>query len=419
MHTLSRRLQLVLTLMAALFAQQARAEDTRPPVISEVNASKKGSQITVTAKITDETGVLQAEVHYRPQGGGSEDKAPLTSKGDDKFTATFTPSGAIEYQVWAVDELGNGPAKYPSASSWEAVGKKSDGAVASNKAPRRHRGKHRKAEAAAETPADSGAAAKTDEAKPAEETAAAEEKKGPPTVEHEKPTDAKEGEALALKVKITGNTITQAVTWFRKQGQAKFTTKIPLEKKDGDDYEGTIPAGVAKGTIEYVFIVADDKGQKTTQGDGGPGKAFQVTFGKASAAVAGGASGGPFTFAHKAAVRASPGINMNIRVQATPEAEDGAPDKAMLLYRGKDGGDQVVDLAADESGGIGGFSGQIPAPADGALYYQIVACKGDKCGVDTGSKKSWHAVAVSNDGDAKAPDAIDAVSSKAPASLPE
>ena len=49
----------------------------------------------------------------------------------------------------------------------------------------------------------------------------------------------------------------------------------------------------------------------------------------------------------------------------------------------------------------------------------MVACNKDKCAVDTGSKKAWHGVAVSNDGDAKPPEPIDAVSSKAPANLPE
>jgi hypothetical protein len=373
---------------------------------------------------------------WKQQGaGGSYESVPLTSKGNDIYTGSFAASGTIEYFVQAVDELGNGPSK-SQVSTLHVSGKAGGEAVASNE-PKKRRGRGKRKKAATEetaapaesAPADSGGGeakaeepAKT-EAAPAEEAKA--EDKGPPVVEHEKPTDAKEGEALTLKVKVTGNTITQSLAWFRKAGEGKFSTKIPLEHKDGDDYEATIPAEVAKGTIEYVFIVADAKGQKTTQGDGGPGKAFQVSFGKGGEASAkaetGGekASGGAFVFAHKAWVHGSPGVGLSLRVQATPDSEDNAPDKAMVIYRGKDGGDAVADLAADESGGIGGFAGTIPAPAEGALYYQIVACKGTKCGVDTGSKKAWHGVAVSNDADAKAPEALDAASDKAPAGLPE
>ena len=119
-------------------------------------------------------------------------------------------------------------------------------------------------------------------------------------------------------------------------------------------------------------------------------------------------------------MRTSPGVNITIRAQVTPDKEENAPSKMVVLLRDAAGTDKAIDLQPDDSGGIGGFQGQIPAQGEGALYYQVVACnKANKCGVDTGSKKSWHPVAVSNDAEAKLPDSIDAVSSKAPAGLPE
>ena len=43
-----------------LHAVAARADDTRPPVISEVKTTQRGGQVVIEARITDETGVLSA-----------------------------------------------------------------------------------------------------------------------------------------------------------------------------------------------------------------------------------------------------------------------------------------------------------------------------------------------------------------------
>src|SRR5205085_6183530 len=108
--------RLIVAALLAFAATAARAEDTRPPAISDVSAAHKGGKVTVSAKITDETGVLQAQCHYRDQTrGGSYELAPLNSKGDDQWQCEFPVSGGtIEYYLTAIDELGNGPSKSES-----------------------------------------------------------------------------------------------------------------------------------------------------------------------------------------------------------------------------------------------------------------------------------------------------------------
>ena len=421
MTTLLRRALPALGLIATLLSAPARAEDTKPPQFGNVSASAKGGKVNITAKISDETGVLEAKVYYRKPGDSKYDEAKLVNRGGDDFAASFDfASSNVEYYLTAVDELGNGPSKYGEPNNPKTIGK-GDRALASNDEPkkRKGRGRRKKTEVAeAEKPAEPAAEEKP--AEPAAEEKPAEESKGPPAIEHEKPADAKEGAENTLAVKITGNKIVTAFGYFRAKGQAKFAVTIPLTNKEGDQWEAVVPANFAKGTIEYLFSATDEKKRRTTQGDGAPNKPFSLEFKKGGAGEATASAGGDgYLFAHKPVVRASPGVNINIRAQATPDKEADAPTKMMLLVRDGAGVDKQIDLAADESGGIGGFSGQIPAQGEGALYYQIVACKEAKCGIDTGTKKNWHAVAVSNDAEAKLPEAIDAVSSKAPAGLPE
>ena len=412
MTTLPRRVLTTLGLLA-LLSTAARAEDTKPPVISNVNASAKGGKVNVTAKISDETGVLEAKVFYRKPGDSKYEETRLIAKGGDDFAASFSFGANVEYYLTAIDELGNGPAKYGDANSPKTIGKGGGQMVASDDTPKKQRrGRRGKKKEPESQPAQA-----PPEEKPAETAAAepaAEGDKPAPVIEHEKPVDPKEGEPVKLTVKVTGNKIAdgKGVAYVRNKGDAKWKATVKLANTEGDTWQVEVPAALAKGTLEYIFSFTDEKKQRTVQGDGAPDKPYSVEFK--------GAKGDElYLFAHKPVVRISPGANLNIRAQATPGKEEDAPSKMMVLLRDAAGADKAIDLAADESGGIGGFAGAIPAPSEGALYYQVVACKADKCGVDTGSKKAWHAVLVSNDGDAKLPEPIDAVSSKAPAGLPE
>ena len=70
---------------ALCLALSVRADDTKPPQISEVRAGAKGGQVQVEARITDETGVLSAVCHHRAPGGRVEDSPMVRNDFDDVF----------------------------------------------------------------------------------------------------------------------------------------------------------------------------------------------------------------------------------------------------------------------------------------------------------------------------------------------
>src|SRR5712692_10124656 len=112
----------------ALLASTARAEDTKPPAISDVKASASRGKVTVEARITDETGVLSAIVHHRGAGGKIDDTTMQKNEYDDIFKATFPGSSETEYWIESSDLLGNGPSNYGTASKpYTASGKPGKG----------------------------------------------------------------------------------------------------------------------------------------------------------------------------------------------------------------------------------------------------------------------------------------------------
>jgi hypothetical protein len=131
-----------------------------------------------------------------------------------------------------------------------------------------------------------------------------------------------------------------------------------------------------------------------------------------------------YAFAVNPPARIAPGQPVTLRTQVTarPGADDSGevPARVQVLWRGPDGQERLLDMQEDPSGGLGGFKAVLPAQADGALYFQIVACdaSGAKCAVDTGGRRRWHGVAVTSDPAKARPAPLDAVS-KAPPSLPE
>src|ERR1700674_300889 len=91
---------------AFLLASAARADDTKPPAISDVTASARGGQVHVEARITDETGVLSAICHHRGTGGKIEDSPMTKNEYDDTFKVTFPGGGDSEYWIEASDLRG-------------------------------------------------------------------------------------------------------------------------------------------------------------------------------------------------------------------------------------------------------------------------------------------------------------------------
>src|SRR2546429_6566730 len=87
----------------------ARAEDTRPPVISEVKAVQRGGQVIVEARITDETGVLMATCHHRSAGGRWVATPMTKDQYDDVFKDSFSAGRPVEYWTDSSAPLRNGP----------------------------------------------------------------------------------------------------------------------------------------------------------------------------------------------------------------------------------------------------------------------------------------------------------------------
>jgi hypothetical protein len=204
-----------------------------------------------------------------------------------------------------------------------------------------------------------------------------------------------------------------------------------ITRTDGDSYEAKIPAEFAKGTVEYFIAAKNQAGMMTQKGDSEDNKApYVVTFkssASSSAAVQASAApppapAGPFGFTHYRLYRVTPNRPILVRAQVVPSDPDGQlPDRVAILFRANDGQDQILDLGRDENGGYGGFKVELPPQEEGALFYQVVACDATatKCGIDTGSKRRWHGAAVAAQPGAAQPGPLDAISQRAPPSLPE
>ncbi len=104
-------------LSLALAAAPARAEDTKPPVVSYTppagSTAPKGAFI-VTAKVTDES-KCYPQVFFRYGAGGPYEKAidmRKSTRGKDLYEAIIPfKSEKIEFYVEAYDDFGNGPGR--------------------------------------------------------------------------------------------------------------------------------------------------------------------------------------------------------------------------------------------------------------------------------------------------------------------
>jgi hypothetical protein len=373
----------------------ARADDIRPPVISDIRATQRGGQVQIEARITDETGVLMATCHHR-SGGGRWVDAPMTKNDyDDVFKVSFAVGPDTEYWIESSDLLGNGPSMYGAAGKPMAVGA----------------GKPAEAEAPRERPEPPR--------QRAPRGAKVASKSGPPSIEHRKPGAAlPEGKEVTLRARVRGDApIAFSGVFLRKQGESGPLTRLALNRVEGDSYEAKIPADKAHGNIEYLLAAKDENGKQSFGGDGNPNTWFAISFKPAQQ----GPVEQPYSFAVNPPARVHPGRSLTVRAQITgPGDEPSVPGKAQVLWRGSNGQEQITDMQPDPTGGLGGFKAELPPQSPGAVYYQVVACDaaGSKCAVSTGSKRKWHAVAIAPAAGSR-PAALDAASSKAPASLPE
>jgi len=384
-------------LLAALLAMllvplAARADDTRPPVISNVRAAQRGGQVHIEARITDETGVLMATCHHRSGGGRWLDVPMTKSDYDDTFKVSFEAGPDTEYWIDSSDLLGNGPSTYGAAARPVAVSASSPKEAQAQREPPKRR-----------------------EPRPAKVAS----KSGPPVIEHRKPgAPLAEGKEVTLQARVRGDApIAFSGVFLRKQGESGPGTRLALNRVEGESYEAKIPADKARGNLEYLLAAKDENGKQSFGGDGNPNTWFAISFKPPQQAPV----EQPFSFAVNPPARVHPGRSLTVRAQITgPGDEPNVPGKAQVLWRGSNGQEQVTDMQADASGGLGGFKAELPPQTPGAVYYQVVACdpSGSKCAVSTGSKRKWHAVAIAAAPGTK-PAAIDAASSKAPGALPE
>jgi hypothetical protein len=408
---------------SCLLASPARADDTKPPQISDVKSSVAKGQVHIEARITDETGVLTAVVHHRSPGGKVEESPMVKNDYDDIFKITFPGGGDTEYWIESSDLLGNGPSTYGSSSKPYLVGGGKPGgsgaAVARSEPPPKQERKHR-----ADPPTRQEEPAKV--APPRERTIA--KASAPPVIEHRKPNaQPAEGQDFTVRMKIRSESPVAVAVLQAKQAGAASVTNSPLARTEGDSYEGKIPGTMAKGSVEYFITAKNAAGAMTRQGDGDTRTPYVITF-KAPVAAAPAATasaekpGGPYEFTHNTLYRVLPNQPIVVRVQIVPSSDDGQmPDRVVVLWRGNDGRDQMTGMVRDENGGYGGYKAELPPQDEGAVFYQVVACDSDTthCGVDTGSKRKWHAAAVAGQPGGATPLPLEAVSQKAPSALPE
>src|SRR5437870_10131017 len=396
-------------MIALCLALSVRADDTKAPQISEVRAGAKGGQVHVEARITDETGVLSAVCHHRAPRGRVEDSPMVKNDFDDVFRTSFPGGPDTEYWIEASDLLGNGPATYGTSAKAVAVG----GAAVDDKAVSRSEAPPRKPR----------------EPKRPRQSAAATAPR-PPAIEHSRPTaQPPEGRDFTVRMKIRSESpVAVAVLQARPQGSTTFIN-TPLTRTEGDSWEAQIPGAMAHGSVEYFIAAKNQAGQMSRQGDG---KApYVITFKTAAAAPAVGPTqvvaapekpSGPFIFTDNPPVRVAPGQPIILRAQVVPPSDNGEmPDRVAVLWRGNDGQDPLTDMVRDETGGGGRCQDEPPPAEGGAVAFQGGAREppATRCGIDTGSRRKWHAAAVASQPGSPRPLPLDAVSTKAPPILPE
>lgn len=410
---------------ALLLSTAALADDTKPPQISDVKASVSKGKVNVEARITDETGVLSAICHHRGSGGKIEDTPMVKNDYDDVFKASFSGGGDTEYWIESSDLLGNGPSTYGSASKPMALGGKAGKGGGERVATR-----EKKEEAAPppqkEEPPQQEAAPEPEKKERHHRVAKAAE---PPSIVHRPPSaQPPEGRDFTVRMQIKSESpIAVAILQVKPQGAAGFSP-TRLTHTEGDSWEGVVPAAQAKGTIEYFIAAKSESGQLGTSGSAAdPHKlTFKASAGSsaevASASQPSGGGASPYQFSHLPLYRVMPGKPILVRAQIVPSSDSGdLPEHVAVLWRGNDAQDQITDMDVDPSGGYGGYKVTLPAQDEGAVFYQIIACDAaaKACGDDTGSKRKWHAAMVASQPGGAQPMPLDAVSSKAPPSLPE
>lgn len=109
-------------LIGVVAVSRAAWADERPPVIEHtpVASATTGGQVTIVARITDESEVFPPSVTYRAVGSGSKKVVNMVARKSagkaEYFEAKINVDSSIEYWIEVYDEFGNGPATSGSSS---------------------------------------------------------------------------------------------------------------------------------------------------------------------------------------------------------------------------------------------------------------------------------------------------------------
>lgn len=299
--------------------------DPDPPTIAHqeiADGQDPGEAVTVTATITDATGVSEAVLFFRPEGGEAFGAVQMANPQGDLWTAQIpafvvAPPG-VQYFIQATDtspipNTGTAPAGAPEQLFDFVVGDPD-----------------RTAPAITHTPVADGQVA---------------------------------GRPVAIAASIVDDSrITSATVLYRRQGAAEFQA-APLVRGDGNAWSGAIPAAaVVEGTLQYYIRAEDEAGNVGTHPGGAPQTvhAFRVVAADAE---------GP-AIAHEAIADGQP-EGEAVTIAATAEDPSGV---AFVRVHYRPAGFpfyQEVPLALED----GVYRGQIPgfAVAAPAVEYYLRA----------------------------------------------
>lgn len=101
----------LVALLVGAYATDARA-DEEPPRLTHVKVEKvvRGTPLTVSATITDESEIFAPTLYFRSPGEEAFDSVILQRNGD-VFSAQIPVTGDVQYWLEAYDEYGNGPSR--------------------------------------------------------------------------------------------------------------------------------------------------------------------------------------------------------------------------------------------------------------------------------------------------------------------
>lgn len=239
-------------LMGAIVAAQPAWADDEPPVIEHtpITSATTGEQVTITARITDESEIFPPAVTYRPVGSRSTKAVNMTARKSagkaEYFDAKLNIDSSVEYWIEVYDEFGNGPAVSGSSSRPHLIEATSP-PVVERPAPR---------------PAP----------KPVN-TVVETQDLTPPVIVHEPIREVEGPGPYEIKATITDPSGVFAPTVYYRPDAGSSYASTGM-KKDGDEYTASVDL---RPPFEYWLEAYDNFGNGPAQ-EGGADAPYRVTL---------------------------------------------------------------------------------------------------------------------------------------------